>query len=200
MNKVTFLLTLSERLADLPQDEVKERLSFYSEMIDDRMEDGLSEAEAVASVGSINEIILQIIADIPLSKIAKQKVKPSRRLNAGEIVLLVLGSPIWLSLLIALFCVILSLYLSLWAIVISLWAVFVSLCASSLGTILAGVFMLGSGNFSLVMVMFAAGLVCAGLSIFMFYACKASTKGTALLAKQMTKWIKRLFIKKEAVK
>ena len=50
MNKLEFIAELRDRLSGLPQGEVEERLSFYSEMIDDRMEDGVSEKEAVLCV------------------------------------------------------------------------------------------------------------------------------------------------------
>ena len=119
MTKIKFLLELHEKLSGLPQDEVEERLNFYSEMIEDRIEEGLLEEEAVAAVGSVDEIAAQIIADIPLVKIAKEKMKPKRQLKAWEIVLLVLGSPIWFSLIVAAFSVILSLYVLLWAVIIN---------------------------------------------------------------------------------
>ena len=45
--------------------------------------------------------------------------------------------------------------------------------------------------------MFAAGLVCAGLAIFLFYGCKAVTKGCAWLTKMILLATKRCFIKKE---
>ena len=42
-----------------------------------------------------------------------------------------------------------------------------------------------------------AGLVLAGLSIFFFFGCKASTKGTVWLTKRIALGIKNLFIRKE---
>ena len=54
MTKLQFLLALHDKLTGLPRDEVEERLNFYSEMIEDRMEDGLSEEEAVAAIGSVS--------------------------------------------------------------------------------------------------------------------------------------------------
>ena len=57
MTKIEFLLALSERLSGLPKEEKLERLNFYSEMIEDRIEEGLSEEEAVAAVGTIDELI-----------------------------------------------------------------------------------------------------------------------------------------------
>mgnify|MGYP003295524098 CR=1 FL=1 len=63
MTKLRFLMTLRDCLSDLTGDEVEERLRFYSEMIEDRMEEGLSEAEAVSAVGSVDEIAAQIMAE-----------------------------------------------------------------------------------------------------------------------------------------
>ena len=56
MLKQEFLAQLRDALCGLPQRDIDERLTFYSEMIDDRMEEGLSEEEAVAAVGSVDEI------------------------------------------------------------------------------------------------------------------------------------------------
>lgn len=197
MTKLEFILALHDRLYGLPQDEVEEYLRFYTEMIEDRIEDGLLEEEAVAAVGTVDEIISQILADIPLAKIAKEKMKPQRRLKVWEIVLLALGSPIWFSLVIAAFTALFSLYVSLWSVVISLWACFVSLAACALaGALSCAVFVIG-GNGLTGIAMLGAGIVCAGLSVFMFYGCKAATKGTILLTKRFGVWMKRCFIKKE---
>ena len=197
MNKLDFVLQLTEKLNFLPFDEVVERVDFYADLIDDRMEEGLSEEEAVREIGDLDGIVAQILADTSFSKLVKEKIKSKRRLNAGEIVLLVLGSPIWLSLGIAAFAVILSLYISLWAVIISLWSVFVSVAACSLGGILACVVFAAGGNGASGAAMLAAGIVCAGLSIFLFYGCKAATAGTLILTKKMALWTKNIFIKKE---
>lgn len=197
MSKQEFLVHLRKGLSGLPKDDIEERLAFYSEMIDDRMEEGLSETEAVSAVGSVDEIVAQVVADIPLAKVAKERIKPKRRRKAWEVVLLVLGSPIWLSLLIAVLAVMFSLYVVLWSVIISLWAVFASLIACAFGCIAAGIgFAVGiSGLVGVAAI--GAGIVCAGLSIFMFCACKAATKGAAILTKKLALWIKNCFIKKE---
>lgn len=197
MNKTEFILELKNKLTHIPGDELDERLTFYIEMIDDRMEDGLSEEEAVLAIGSIDDIAAQIIADIPLSTIVKESIKSKRRLSVGEIVLLVLGSPIWVSLGIAAFAVILSFYISLWAVIISLWSVFVSLVACSIGGVLACAIITICGNVATGVAMLAGGIVCAGLSIFMFYVCKAATNGVLILTKNIAIWTKNCIIKKE---
>lgn len=197
MNKTEFTQALCEKLSCLPWEEVEERVTFYSEMIDDRMEEGLSEAEAVAAVGTVEEIAAQIIGEIPLAKIVKEKMKPKRRLRGWEILLLVLGSPVWLSLLIAVAAVVFSLYASLWSVIISLWAVFAALAGCSLGGVAAGAVLVCTDNVFPGIAMVGAGLVCAGLAVFMLYGCKAATKGILVLTKKLAVWIKNCFVKKE---
>ncbi len=194
MTKLEFILSLNDRLSGLSKTEVQERLNFYSEMIEDRMEEGLSEEDAVEAVGNFDEIAEQILAENPTPK----KPKPKRKLKVWEIVLLALGSPIWLSLGIAVFAVILSLYVSLWSVIVSLWAVFGTLAGCAFGGIIAGaVFAIGENIFSGI-ALICAGLVCAGLSILFFLGCKFATKGTVLLTKKIVLAIKNRSVKKEA--
>ncbi len=197
MSKQEFLVQLRKGLSGLPQEDIEERLTFYSEMIDDRMEEGFTEEDAVSRIGSVDTIISQIKADIPLAKLVREKMKPKKHLKTWEIVLLVVGSPIWLSLLLAAFAVMLSLYASLWSVIISLWAVFGSLIGCAFGGVVAGIVIACSGNALSGIAMLAVGIVCAGLSIFMFYGCKAATKGILILTKKFAIWIKNCFIKKE---
>ena len=63
MNKTQFILEIYEKLPFLPSDDIDERISFYIEIIDDRIEDGLSEEEAVSAVGTVDEIVSHIVAD-----------------------------------------------------------------------------------------------------------------------------------------
>ena len=200
MTKTRFLVSLHDRLSDLPQSDVEERLNFYSEMIEDRMEEGLPEEQAVAELGSVDEVAAQIIADIPLSKIAKEKIKPKHRLKAWEIVLLALGSPVWLSLLIAAAAVLFALYVVIWSVVISLWAVFVSLAAAAAGGVAACIIFALGGQVSAGLAMLGAGLLCAGLAIFMFYGCLAVSKGAVWLGKAILHGLKTALIRKEEAK
>lgn len=198
MTKKEFLLRLELGLSGFPKDEVAERLAFYSEMIDDRIEEGLSEEEAVDAVGDIDSIVDQIIADIPLSKLVKEKVS-RKSFSAGEIVILVLGSPIWLTLLISVIAVILSLFVVLWSVVASFWVLFVSLAACGpIGLFVAAVAgFTVKGAFPTVVASIGMGLFCVGLSIFMFYVSKWLTKYSCVLTKRFVVWLKGFFIRKE---
>lgn len=197
MNKLEFLDELRKGLSGLPRNDIEERLAFYSEIIDDRAEDGLSEDEAVSAVGAVDEIATQIIAETPLTKIAKERIKPKRSKKAWEIVLLALGSPIWLSFGISVAAAVFSVYASLWAVIISLWAAFVSFVCASFGGVVSGTVFICTGNAPTGIAMAGVVLILAGLSVFMYFGCKAATKGIFLLTKKFAMWIKRCFIGKE---
>lgn len=195
MTKIGFLLALRDKLGALPKEELEERLSFYSEMIEDRMEDGLSEEEAVADIGSVDEIAAQIVTDVPLVALVKEKIKPKRQLRTWEILLLALGAPVWFSLIVAAVSVAFSLYAVLWATVASLWSVFGALIAGAGGGLVGGsTFMLG-GYLLPGLGTAGAALVCGGLAIFAFFGCLALTKGAVWLTKKMGLGIKLAFAK-----
>lgn len=197
MNKQEFLKCLREGLAGLPQEDVERAIDFYEEMIDERIEEGMEEEDAVAAIGTVSEAVSQIISDIPLSKLVKERVKPKRKMSAWEIVLLALGSPIWLSILIAIFAVVLSVYIVLWSVVISLWAVEGSFIGCAVGGVLAGIVFLATSHLEAGLFEIGAGIICISLSIFMFWGCKGATKGILLLTKKMAIGIKNWFVKKE---
>lgn len=197
MNKEEFLAALRQELSGLPQEDIEERLNFYAEMIDDRAEEGISQEEAVAEIGDPKDIAAQVIAETPLPKLVKERVRRKRRLKAWEIVLLAIGSPIWISLLIAAFAVILSLYITLWALIITLWAVEFALAVSAPACIAAAVLFAAQGYGLSAAATLGAALFSAGISIFLFFGCRESSKGIIRLTKKIALGIKSLFIRKE---
>ncbi len=200
MTKQEFLAQLEAGLSGLPQKDVEERLSFYSEMIDDRVEEGIAEDIAVSEIGPVAEIVSQTVADTPLAKIVKENIKPKRALKAWEIALLALGSPVWFPLLLAAIVVLLSVYVVVWSLLISLWAVEVSLAACAVSGIAYGAVygLIGGGSAGIALL--GAGVFCAGLSVFLFFGCTAATRGVVRLTGKIALGVKSLFIKKEAAK
>ena len=123
MNKERFIASLKRRLHRLPKKEISERVSFYSEMIDDRIEDGISEEAAVAEIGSIDKIVTQIMSESAQNSQPQRRVPLGRKLSGWERTVMIIGSPIWGSLLIAVGAVVISLYAVMWALVAALWAI-----------------------------------------------------------------------------
>lgn len=196
MNKQQFLEAIRVKLGSLPQSDVEKSLDYYSEMIDDRVEDGLSEEEAVAAMGSADGIAAQILMDTPLPTLVKAKMKPARSIKAWEIILLILGSPIWLPLLLAAGIIVLSLYIVLWSVIAALYAA--DLCIA-VGTLcgIAGLILLLLAGFPIQAVLFlSAGLVCAGLAILLFFLFTQIARVAVFLSKMPIRAIKSRFIRK----
>ena len=197
MNKAEFLNELRTKLNGLPQNDIEERVSFYTEMIDDRVEDGMSEEEAIEQIGPVDKVVETIVSEIPLSKIIKAKVKPQKKMPVWAIVLLVLGFPVWFPILISLVSVIFSVYLTLWIIVITLYAVDLSLAVASIASI-ASAFVAFIGGEPLVgLASIGSFMVCGALSVLMFFGCGYVVKGVVFVTRKMLLGIKSWFIGKE---
>ena len=196
MNKIEFLTVLRERLQGLPEEDINKSIDFYCEMIDDRVEDGMSEAEAVEALGNIEEIISQILSEVSLPKLVKEKVKPKRALKAWEIVLLVLGAPLWIPLLATVILTVLAVYLSVWSVIISLYVVDLAVVICGIAFVRLAVAFLFGGQFVSGGVALGAGLVCMGLSVLLFFAFNLVTKGILWASKKVLLGIKGLFIGK----
>ena len=199
MTKNEFLekLRARERIFGLSEEEIAQSIAFYEELIDDRMEDGMSEEEAVADIGLPEEIAAQILSDLPLSRVVRAKIKPSRRLRAWEIVLLAVGSPIWISLLISVAAVLISLYAVLWSLVAVAWSVGAAFCGTFLGSIAALVLLCIYGSVGEGLMVLGIGMVCAGLAVLWWFVSIASTRGAVYLSKKTPLWTKALVIGKE---
>ena len=196
MTKQEFLTRLRTRLGGLPREDVEERLSFYGEMIDDGMEDGLTEEEAVAKVGAVDGVASRIPEEFPLP-FAQKKSRPKRSMKTWEIVLLAVGAVVWVPLAIAALAVVFSLYAVLWSVIVSLWAGFAALIGGAVGGILGGAAIAAMGIPLSGLALVGAGLVCAGVTVLWFFGCKAATKGAALLTKGIFVGIGKCFGRKE---
>lgn len=200
MNKREFLDKLGNGLSGMPKSDIEERLNFYGEMIDDRMDEGISEEEAVSMVGSAEEIAEQINSENTNIKKAKKNAGTKSKLKAWKIVLICLGSPIWISLAAAAFAIFVSVYAVIWSVMIALWAVPVSLAAC----LPMGIFILITqciaGNVLSGLALLGIGIAASGISIFATYGCIWTTKGTWALSKLIVLWIRSWFIGKENAK
>jgi uncharacterized membrane protein len=196
MRKQDFIKELRLNLSFLPKEEIEDRISFYNELIDDKIEEGVKEEDAIKSIGSIDEIINQIIDEMPLSKIAKDKIKQKRKLSGFEIALIIVGSPIWLSLLLSLIAVLFSLYIIGWSIVISIWAILISLIAVLVAGIVLTIISLFSNIYIVALSYLGATLVILGLTILMHYVCKIITRLYIKLTKLIVLSIKKKMLKR----
>lgn len=197
MTKNEFMSAVSERLSGLPQDDIDKALEYFSEMIDEHIEDGLSEEEAVSKIGSIDDAVSSIPGDIPVPKIIKTKVKKDRSLKTWELVLLIVGSPLWVSLLLASLAVLISFCIAVWAIVIAFYIVTLALALTSVVCIAAGFILIFVSQTPKGLFAISAGAICAGLAILFFLLSNLVAKGIVKLIRKIISAIKLLFKRKE---
>ena len=197
MTKIEFINTVKTELYGYPEDEIIKSLSFYTESIDDRIEDGMPEDKAVSELGSISEIIRDIKLTMPISVLAKTRIKESKDKSASKtvwIILAIAGFPIWLPLGLAFAAVALAVYITIWGCIAALFA-----CELAFG--LSGIVCLGYGFVHMINTSPTGGIIIAGGSIFLLglflvllkpiiYLCKILVRSTGTFIK----WIKKLFI------
>jgi uncharacterized membrane protein len=192
MNKTEFINQLSAALTGLSEEDIKKSVDFYTEMIDDRIEDGMPEEEAVAAVGSIDEIRSNILQEIPITRIVKEKITPKRAFSPMEIVLLIIGAPLWLPLLLTFIIVGLVLYLCFWIIILALYVVDLSVFVSGIAGIISP--FIGVGTVSGTVFLVGCGIALLGLSVLLFFGFNQVTKGMLFLSKKIVLGIKKLFV------
>ena len=111
MNKVEFLNELSSSLSSLSKSERDDLIQYYDELIEDRKErTNQSEEEIIASLGSIDDIVLKatgikkekIVIDDPEVVSSYKKVEPKKKSSNNntilKIVIIAITFPIWIGL------------------------------------------------------------------------------------------------------
>ena len=125
MTRDEFLDRLGKLLACLPADQVEETRQFYAEAIADRMEDGMTEEEAVAAMGAPGAVAEAILDGLPA--VPRAIAKTRRRSTALLWVLAIAGSPVWLPLLLAFAAIAITVYLCIWILALCVWIVTVAI-------------------------------------------------------------------------
>ncbi|OTN88384.1 hypothetical protein A5819_000865 [Enterococcus sp. 7E2_DIV0204] len=133
MNKQEFLYQLEEGLIRLNESEKNQFILYYDELIEDYLEDGASEAEAVSKLGKPSRIASKI-----LEEAFEERSFQKKKLSPLMVVLLIIGFPLWGSILLTAILLILSAYIIIWCLpfttgmfaVLGLGASIFSVCAS----------------------------------------------------------------------
>ena len=188
MNKAEFLQALAARLNGLTAQERERALNFCAEGIDDRVEDGMEENDAVAALGDVETVARELLADRPLGAVVRERVR--REGSAGRIALLICASP----LLLTLFAVGLSAYAALWAAMIAVYAAVASLLIAGAACALGGVALMFVQGAAPGLCVCGAGLTSFALGLLLIAPTKAAGKGLWRLTKAFGRGCKRLIV------
>ena len=192
MSRDAFIGELRHRMAGLPQEAVDRTVEYYSELIADSVEDGLTEEEAVARLEPMDQIVANVVKDTPLTQIVETRLQESKKKGGSGwvIALLILGAPVWLPLLIAVLAVLFSLFIALWAVVLAV-------ILAGVAAVAAGVFELARLHLPQGLILLGGGLVCLGLCALAFLLMKLITVGTVKLCRWLWVGVKSLFVGKK---
>ena len=147
MSKNEYLAQLRGLMEAAAISGIDERIDYYSEMIDDRIE-MLGDDAVIASKGP--------------EQIAAQGSHEAKKKGAGWlwVVLAIIGFPVWFPIAVAFFAILLALYLVLWSIVLAIFCVWLSLgCVA-----LAGIAGFITSFFGAVSIF--GGFMCLGAALF----------------------------------
>lgn len=153
MNKEQFIKAFRKKMRGMPREEIAKTVSYYEEMIADKIEGGMKEQEAVASLGNLDE--LSRSARGAESETAEKPPRTHETPAPWVIVLLVLGSPIWIGIGAGIFGILVGFWATLFSLVVAFFVVMIGLLIG----FYAVVFSLDITLFALLAGSFAGGVV-----------------------------------------
>ncbi|MEG1410976.1 MAG: DUF1700 domain-containing protein [Terrisporobacter sp.] len=191
MTKATFIDTLRRLLKHLDEQECNKFISYYEEIIEDYKESGLTEEEVIEKIGSPQSIAKNILSEQDSINI-KIPAFNSKILN---IILLILGFPLWGSLLLSAVLIILSGYIVIWCIPFTTGVTSFAFFVSALISIIGSPFMMAD-ILSVGVVQLGLGISFVGISILLGFITIYLSKEFKGITKNLTFNIWRCFDKK----
>ncbi|MBO4678392.1 MAG: hypothetical protein J5626_01840 [Lachnospiraceae bacterium] len=184
MTKEVFLKTLKSELEKQSISNIESMIEYYDEMICDRMEEGMSEEDAVDSMDSIPEIVHEAVLDKSVPALVREKVRKSREAaeKSGHgwlwITLAIIGFPVWLPLLITAFVLALTFFIVFWVLVATLFIVILSLGIAAIACfICTPLVFFGHISVASALVSLGGAFFLAGIVVLLWKPCVSLVKG-----------------------
>lgn len=183
MTKLEYLKKLKHALRQVKAGERNKSLAYFSECIDDRMEEGVPEQDAVAELESVEAAAERIIAEAE----ASGQLKPGR--SAWELALIILGFPLWFPILLLIAILAATFYALVWVVLGALFLLSAVLVLGGAAGVYSLFALLGA-NPAAAFAALAVGLAGAGLGLALLipllYIAKAYIKLTPVLWNKLT--------------
>jgi uncharacterized membrane protein len=178
MDRITFIKSLAAELAYKTRpSEIHQLIDYYDEMIQDLMEDGLSETAAVARLGSPHSIAQSTLGDEEIV------VNVPRRFHPLLLVIIFLGFPLWGSLLLTIILLLLSGLMIIWCLPFSTGIIGISTLIGGIASVILSPLLLSQGtHFSVTQL---------GLGVTMFGIGLVSLTFTYMISKPIMRWTRQ---------
>lgn len=199
MNKEDFLLELRKRLGHISKKEKEKCIKYYDEIISDRVEDNMTEEQAVEALGDIDTIVENITKDLPLSSLVICKIGNTinKQKDLTTLLLIILGFPLWFPLLASFLSVILAIYISIIAVVIAFYAIAVGFSLGGIFSLIVGLLFLFKEPFYYTLCTLGISFTLIGLGFILFKPFTYLAKLILSSLKFLIRKIKLIFIRKK---
>jgi len=177
MNKTQFCALLEDKLKPyLSPKEMYKTLNFFEEMIDDRIDEGLSEEEAVSQLGNIDDIVGQILDEHNIKKRQKKLVWrfiPQKTPSAANIIIAILLFPIWITI----FSLVASFFIAFVSLIFSLVLAVISFFVGGIALIFkAPFYLIYEKNIAYCLDTLGFGFIITGIGLIGIYYLLKSLK------------------------
>ena len=177
MDKKQFCTFLENELRlYLSSKEVYKTLNFFKEIIDDRVDEGLSEEEAVSQLGNIDDIVGQILDEHNIKKRQKKLVWrfiPQKTPSAANIIIVILLFPIWITI----FSLVASFFIAFMSLIFSLVVSVIALFVGGIALILIALFyLIYEKNIAYYLDILGFGFIITGIGLIGIYCLLKSYK------------------------
>lgn len=193
MNRAKFIEVLRKELVSLKKAETDKFINYYEEIIDDYMENGLTEEEVVEKIGNPKTIAKNILNE---QDTVELKV-PSTNSKMINIILLILGFPLWGSLLFAGLMLILSGLIVVWCVPFTSGVSAIAFFTAGLFSIVATPFMMAD-VLSVGVVQLGMGISSIGISFLLamvtIYLSKKFSRFTKDICSRLFKLFNRRMV------
>ena len=187
MTRQGFFQDLAQALTGLPAAERGQVISYYGELIADAMEDGLSEEEAVARLGPLQDLVREVM-ETHRSVSLPVPGRP-RKHGLGFWAAVILTAPLWGLLMLLLLGTLLLLCLSLLLVPLSFGFAALVAWAAGLYSILGSPFLMIGDGPALSLIQLGAGVAAVGVGVL----CAIVAVYTGKWVLRFTKWSMRKF-------
>lgn len=154
MSKREFFRKMELCLVDLPYEERIKFINYYDEIINDYLESGLSEFDAIERIGNPKEIAAKLLEEMGIKQFVSSKSIKNR-------CLIIVTFPVWATIFLSVSTVLVSILLSLIAIEFGLIIVGIVSCFGS-------PIVMSNYHISVGIVQLGMGIISIGISITLF--------------------------------
>ena len=210
MDKQSFLASLRSAVSTLPPDEIERTVAYYEELIEDRMEDGMSEEEAVGSMEPIVTLASKAFESYRTPPALRDNGAGGGQAGGGQsapppqkrrghvllVILAVLGSPVWIPVMLALGAAALVVIAVMFVAIIVIIAAVLSLIFGSVAVFI--LWLLGLVEHTIPVLFVIGGLLASiGLGLLLLFPAIALVKLIWRGIKAFCRWLGSLFRRKK---